>query len=56
MLYHGLHQWIDIYKLKLRLLSLNINGIDLLKKYPNKIDWFNLSRNPGAIDFLKEKS
>jgi hypothetical protein len=40
------------YKLKLRLLSLNINGIDLFKNYPIKIDWENLSLNPKAIELL----
>ena len=37
------------------LLSQNLNpeAIELLKKYPEKIDWFWLSQNPNAIELLK---
>ena len=36
-------------------LSDNENAIELLKAYPEKIDWEQLSNNENAIDLLKER-
>lgn len=36
-------------------LSDNENAIELLKAYPEKIDWCQLARNENAIDLLKER-
>jgi len=35
-------------------LSLNPNAIPLLEENLDKIDWFNLSVNPMAIELLKQ--
>jgi len=36
------------------MLSSNLNGLELLKKNPDKINWFYLSVNPNAIQLLQE--
>jgi hypothetical protein len=35
------------------MVSKNPNAISLLKRYPDKIDWFWLSTNPNAIHLFK---
>ena len=49
-----LREWIDISKLKYRMLSLNINAIDILKENINKLDWSNISLNVGVIELIKD--
>ena len=49
--------WIPEEKLNWKLLSRNsnlLNAIHLLEKYPDKIDWYNLSGNPNAIHLLEK--
>jgi hypothetical protein len=36
-------------------LSINPNAVDLLKENSDKIDWMNLSKNPGAITIITDK-
>ena len=48
-----LRHWIKLQKLDFRTLSENPNAIELLKKYPNKINWSYLSSNINAIEILK---
>jgi hypothetical protein len=64
----NINQILDIYKKKdiyyfiienlldWNNLSDNLGAIELLKKYPNKINWVRLSRNPasGAIELLEQ--
>ena len=50
-----LRDWIPLENLDWGYLSKNPNAIDMLKMYPNKIDWVWLSSNPNpeAIELLK---
>ena len=45
-------EWIDIEKLNWKMLSVNVNAIDLLEANKDKINWKYLSRNPNAICLL----
>lgn len=35
-------------------MSINLNGLQLLKEKPERINWYFLSKNPNTISFLKE--
>ena len=53
---YKLLDWIDPNKLNWYALSesLNPNVISLLEKYPEKISWFWLSKNPNAMHILEK--
>ncbi len=46
-----LRDWVNINKLNWFRLSLNPNGIELLKKNQNKIEWYYFSQNPSIFTY-----
>ena len=55
---YELLDWISIDMLledtNRHLLSSNPNAIQLLKQFPDKIDWYLLAKNPNAIELLEQ--
>ena len=47
--------WIDKDNLNWDCLSRNINAIQLLRENPDKINWYNLSKNPSIFTYDYEK-
>ena len=50
MNYMKLRDWIDINKLNWKILSYNLNAIELLEENPEKINWYGLCLNANAIE------